>query len=90
MLKEHFALWKMYAANLQELKMVWPGYYSEVGRRNHFSRQLKRSKEKEKRKNKEEKKRKGNGETERRHERSRSQTSSCRQCTLAKAPDSVK
>lgn len=50
MLKEHFALWKMYAANLQGLKMVWPGYYSEVGRRNHFSRQLKRSKEKVKRK----------------------------------------
>lgn len=47
MLKEHFDLWKMYVANLQELKMVWPGYYSEVGRRNRFSRQLERRKETE-------------------------------------------
>lgn len=35
--KEHFAQCEMYVANVQELQMVWPGYYGEVGPKSLFS-----------------------------------------------------
>lgn len=55
----------MYVVNLWELKMVWPGYYGEVGRRNHFSRQL------EKRRRRRTGRRRREDETERRTQESR-------------------